>query len=176
MYDATDPTPGGGDTGSVLISPYITPGTTTDVYYNHYSWLRTMEDLFDVCSCYQTATDITLPAGTVCGGLDGLGHLGYAAQVGLTDFGADVFSAPTGNGCSPLSPPTPSPRRRWLSACRPAGSCRWEASSSSAGAEEGCRPFMNDLFAPPTSAVDDRAVEARSSRPSGPPALPCAHC
>ena len=30
-----------------------------------------MEDLFDVSSCYQTSTDITLPAGTVCGGLDG---------------------------------------------------------------------------------------------------------
>jgi len=32
----------------VLISPYITPGTVTTVDYNHYSWLRTMEDLFNV--------------------------------------------------------------------------------------------------------------------------------
>ena len=50
LYDATDPTPGGGDTGSVLISPYITPGTVSTTYYNHYSWLRTMEDLFNVSS------------------------------------------------------------------------------------------------------------------------------
>ena len=48
LFNATDPTPGGGDTGSVLISPYIRPGTVSDVYYNHYSWLRTMEDLFHV--------------------------------------------------------------------------------------------------------------------------------
>ena len=40
LYDATDPTPGGGDTGSVLISPFIRPGTVSNVYYNHYSWLR----------------------------------------------------------------------------------------------------------------------------------------
>ena len=48
LYNATDPTTGGGDTGSVLISPYIDPGTVSDVAYNHYSWLRTMEDLFAV--------------------------------------------------------------------------------------------------------------------------------
>jgi hypothetical protein len=48
LYDATDPTTGGGDTGSVLVSPYIRPGTVSTVYYNHYSWLRTMEDLFNV--------------------------------------------------------------------------------------------------------------------------------
>jgi hypothetical protein len=78
LYDATDATTGGGDTGSVLISPYITPGTVSDVYYNHYSWLRTMEDLFNVAS--------TSP------GLDGNGHLGYAAQPGLAPFGIDVFN------------------------------------------------------------------------------------
>jgi len=105
LYDATDPTPGGGDTGAVLISPYITPGTTTSTYYNHYSWLRTMEDLFDVSSCAGTSTDITLPAGTVCGGLDSQGHLGYAAQTGLEDFGTDVFSAPSGNGFQPIGNP-----------------------------------------------------------------------
>ncbi len=109
LYDALDPTPGGGDTGSVLISPYITPGTTSSTYYNHYSWLRTMEDLFNVSSCHGTATDVTLLAGTVCGGLDGLGHLGYAAQTNLADFGADVFSAPTGNGWQPTAPPNALP-------------------------------------------------------------------
>ena len=55
LFDATDPTPGGGDAGSVLISPYIRPGTVSDVYYNHYSWLRTMEDLFHVTAGHDHA-------------------------------------------------------------------------------------------------------------------------
>lgn len=89
IYDPTDFTPGGGDTGSVLISPYIKPGTSTTVDYNHYSWLRTMEDLFLTGA---TCTDTTLAAGSVCGGLDGAGHIGYAAQPGLASFGPDVFN------------------------------------------------------------------------------------
>jgi len=110
LFDATDPTTGGGDTGSVLISPYIKPGTVSATFYNHYSWLRTMEDLFDVSSCAGTATDVSLtyPAGTsVCGGLDGQGHIGYAAQTGLTPFGTDVFTAPLGNGFMPPIPQNP---------------------------------------------------------------------
>jgi hypothetical protein len=83
LYDADDPTNGGGDTGSVLISPYIRPGTVSNVYYNHYSWLRTMEDLFD--------------AKKGSAGLDGQGHLGYAAQPGLAPFGDDVFTNPAGH-------------------------------------------------------------------------------
>jgi hypothetical protein len=82
LYDATDPTTGGGDTGSVLISPYIRPGTVSTVYYNHYSWLRTMEDLFDVAP--------------YAPGLDGEGHIGYADQPGLAPFGRDVFTNPWG--------------------------------------------------------------------------------
>jgi hypothetical protein len=82
LFDATDATTGGGDTGSVLISPYIKPGTTSSVYYNHYSWLRTMEDLFKV----QSASP----------GLDKKGHIGYAAQPGLATFGRDVFNNPKG--------------------------------------------------------------------------------
>jgi hypothetical protein len=107
LFDATDPTTGGGDTGAVLISPFITPGSVSTTNYNHYSWLRTMEDLFDVSSCSGSSTDVTLPAGTVCGGLDGDGHIGYAAQVGLTPFGADVFTAPSGNGFLPPIPTNP---------------------------------------------------------------------
>ena len=80
LYDARDATTGGGDTGSVLISPYIRPGTTSTVFYNHYSWLRTIEDLFNVSR--------------VSKGLDGEGHIGYAAQPGLAPFGADVFNHP----------------------------------------------------------------------------------
>ncbi len=82
LYDATDETTGGGDTGSVLISPYITPGSVSAVYYNHYSWLRTMEDLFKVRSASP--------------GLDKKGHIGYAAQLGLAPFGKDVFNNPKG--------------------------------------------------------------------------------
>jgi len=82
LYDATDPTAGGGDTGSVLISPYIRPGTVSTRYYNHYSWLRTMEDLFDVAHSSPS--------------LDGGGHIGYAAQPGLAPFGRDVFTDPNG--------------------------------------------------------------------------------
>jgi hypothetical protein len=82
LFTATGETNGGGDTGSVLISSYIKPDTSSGVYYNHYSWLRTMEDLFGVASADP--------------GLDGLGHIGYAAQPGLTPFGPDVFNNPTG--------------------------------------------------------------------------------
>jgi hypothetical protein len=95
LYDPTDFTPGGGDTGTVLISPLIKPGTVSHTYYNHYSTLRTLEDLFltgQTCA-EPSNTDTPLAAGTVCGGLDGHGHIGYAAQPGLTDFGPDVFTA-----------------------------------------------------------------------------------
>ncbi len=95
LWDATHPTTGGGDTGSVLISPFIRPGTTSDVYYNHYSWLRTMEDIFSVSAGHDHTR---LPAGTVSGGLDYRGHLGYAAQPGLRAFGRDVFNHPSGYG------------------------------------------------------------------------------
>jgi hypothetical protein len=107
LFNATDPTPGGGDTGSILISPFIAPGSVSTTSYNHYSWLRTMEDVFDVSSCDGGPTDVTLPTGSVCGGLDGEGHIGYAAQTGLEAFGADVFTAPSGNGFLPPIPNNP---------------------------------------------------------------------
>ncbi|MGA2471215.1 MAG: phosphoesterase [Solirubrobacteraceae bacterium] len=100
LYDATDFTPGGGDTGTVLISPLIKPGTVSNTYYNHYSMLRTLEDLL---LTGQPCTDTALVAGSVCGGLDGQGHIGYAAQAGLSDFGPDVFTAQ-----SYTAPPAPS--------------------------------------------------------------------
>jgi Phosphoesterase family len=86
LYDADDATNGGGDTGSVLISPYIKPGTVSNVFYNHYSWLRTMEDLFAVKKASP--------------GLDGMGHIGYAGQPGLAPFGPDVFNNPSGRHAS----------------------------------------------------------------------------
>jgi hypothetical protein len=63
---------GGGRTGTVLISPYIKAGSVNNTPYNHYSLLRSNEDLF------------------------GLDHLGYAANAGLKPFGDDVFNNPGG--------------------------------------------------------------------------------
>jgi hypothetical protein len=37
---------GGGRTGSVLVSPFIRPGTVSSVGYNHYATLRSVEDYF----------------------------------------------------------------------------------------------------------------------------------
>jgi phosphatidylinositol-3-phosphatase len=65
-------TGGGGDrTGAVMISQFIQPGTVTNRPYNHYSMLRSIEDIF------------------------GLGHLGYAGQDGLVPFGGDIYSSPS---------------------------------------------------------------------------------
>jgi hypothetical protein len=64
--------PGGGRIGAVLLSPFIKPGTVSDVPYNHYSMLRSVEDLF------------------------GLKHLGYAGETGLAPFGADVYTGGRG--------------------------------------------------------------------------------
>ena len=62
--------PGGGRTGAVILSPFTQPGSINNTPYNHYSMLRSVEDIF------------------------GLTHLGYAAQNGLAPFGSDVFNAP----------------------------------------------------------------------------------
>jgi len=69
---------GGGQVGAVLFnSRYIEAGSmNTTGYYNHYSALRSYEDLL----------------GITRGGDDGLGHLGYAAKAGLKPFGKDVFN------------------------------------------------------------------------------------
>jgi phosphatidylinositol-3-phosphatase len=64
---------GGGRTGAVLISPYIKAGSVNNTPYNHYSLLRSAEDLF------------------------GLAHLGYAANTGLKPFEDDVFNNPAGD-------------------------------------------------------------------------------
>ena len=78
LYNATSATNGGGDVGAVLISKFIKPGSTDATFYNHYSWLRTMENMFHVASASP--------------GLDGEGHIGFAAQPGLKAFGSDVFN------------------------------------------------------------------------------------
>ena len=64
---------GGGKTGTLLLSPFIRPGTVSTVPYNHYSTLATIEDLF------------------------GLAKLGQAATTSAT-FGPDIFASPTTAG------------------------------------------------------------------------------
>jgi hypothetical protein len=73
----TDSAPGGGQTGALLLdSKYIEPGSTdAKGSYNHYSALRSYEDLLGLTS----------------GGSDGEGHIGFAAARGLDPFGTDVF-------------------------------------------------------------------------------------
>ncbi len=64
------PTGGGGQVGMLLISPYLAPGTVEkDAYYNHFSFLRSVEELF------------------------GLEPLGYAAEPALAGFEPSLFDA-----------------------------------------------------------------------------------
>ncbi len=113
-YDSNTGTYGGGQTGSVLISPYIRPGTVSNVYYNHYSWLRTMEDLFAVGGA----------GNPVAEGLDGEGHIGYAAQPGLVPFGRDVFTnAPARRGVDVQRCRSRASFLRLQGAGRPRGGC-----------------------------------------------------
>ena len=76
--------PGGGQIGALLLNArYVAPGSTdTTGTYNHYSALRSYEDLL----------------GLTTGGNDGQGHLGFAAQPGLAPFGTDVFSPKASHG------------------------------------------------------------------------------
>jgi hypothetical protein len=93
FFDAFDPTTGGGDAGAILISPYIKPGTVSNTYYNHYSLLRSLEDIFQVASgSGNSAAPGYTGSVNVSTGLDGSGHIGYAAQPGLAPFGSDVFT------------------------------------------------------------------------------------
>src|SRR3954453_2356282 len=64
--------PGGGRVGALVISPFVKAGSTNETPYNHYSLLRSTEEVF------------------------GLPFLGYANQSGLKSFGSDVY-----NGCIP---------------------------------------------------------------------------
>jgi hypothetical protein len=66
--------PGGGRVGAVLLSRFIQPGTASLTPYNHYSLLRSVEDLF------------------------GLDHLGYAAATNLRAFGDDLYTRPVSIG------------------------------------------------------------------------------
>lgn len=69
--------PGGGQVGALLLNrKHVIAGSrNTTGSYNHYSALRSYEDILGIRS----------------GGTDGLGHLGFAAAPGLQPFGTDVF-------------------------------------------------------------------------------------
>ena len=64
--------PGGGRVGAILLSKFIKPGAVGKHAYNHYSQLRSFEDLF------------------------GLKHLGDAQQPQVHSLGADMFTRPPG--------------------------------------------------------------------------------
>jgi hypothetical protein len=92
FFDAYDATMGGGDSGAVVISPFVTPGTVSNSYYNHYSLLRTLEDVFGEQS--NGSNDLTggiTPGSTTETSLNGP-YLGFAGQPGLAPFGTDVFT------------------------------------------------------------------------------------
>jgi hypothetical protein len=61
--------PGGGQVGALLLSPFVKGGNLDQDEYNHFSLLRTVEDLF------------------------GLEHLGYAGGSGVSSFSPSLFTA-----------------------------------------------------------------------------------
>jgi hypothetical protein len=67
--------PGGGRVGTLMIGRCVRKGATDAKPYNHYSLLRSLEDLYGVRR----------------GGSDRKGHLGFAGAHGLRPFGPDVF-------------------------------------------------------------------------------------
>jgi hypothetical protein len=60
--------PGGGQVGALLLSPYVKGGNLNQDEYNHFSLLRTIEDLF------------------------GLSHLGYAGGKEVSSFAPSLFT------------------------------------------------------------------------------------
>jgi hypothetical protein len=69
---ASLPAEGGGQVGALLLSPFVKPHTITQEPYNHYSLLRTIEDLF------------------------GLKHLGYANGAHVASLQPSLFAAKRG--------------------------------------------------------------------------------
>ncbi len=59
---------GGDQVGALLLSPFIKPGSTSDTGYNHYSMLRSLEDIFRLHR-----------------------HIGYAADDPAADYFLDTF-------------------------------------------------------------------------------------
>lgn len=88
------PTGGGGKVGLLLISPFVEAGTLNETsYYNHYSLLLTIEELFD------------------------LEKLGYAKELALLPFDETVFNAGVEEE-STVETPAGRPLSRAISALR----------------------------------------------------------
>jgi hypothetical protein len=68
--------PGGGRIGTLVIGRCVRRGAKDPTPYNHYSLLRSLENLYGIRH----------------GGTDHNGHLGYAAAPGLRPFGTDLFA------------------------------------------------------------------------------------
>lgn len=62
-------TGGGGRVGALLLSPFVEPGTTSETYFNHYSLLVTIEEMF------------------------GLERIGYAVEPAPAGFDESIFNA-----------------------------------------------------------------------------------
>jgi hypothetical protein len=101
---------GGGDVGAVLLSPCIAPGTVSQTPYNHYTMLRSVEDLF------------------------GLSHLGYAGLSGEQSFGSDVFthSCPLAAANAPPSVRIKAPSIASNAATKPRIPVSWSSVGSAA--------------------------------------------
>jgi phosphatidylinositol-3-phosphatase len=92
--------PGGGDVGAVLLSPCIAPGTVSQTPYNHYTMLRSVEDIF------------------------GVAHIAYANLPGETSFGSDIFNHACGG--APVAS-IHAPRLQSTASARATIGLRWSA-------------------------------------------------
>ncbi len=110
LFDATDPTTGGGDTGSVLISPYIKPGTVSTTVLqplqlaaDHGGPVRRVQLRGNV------RRDVYPPdRDSVCGGLDGAGpHRLRRPDRTRRRSGATCSPRRAGNGFLPPLPTNP---------------------------------------------------------------------
>lgn len=78
------PTGGGGRVGLLLLSSFVAPGTVNESgYFNHFSLLRSIEELFE------------------------LTPLGYAAEEALTPFDSSVYNAETSTVSAAIPPALP---------------------------------------------------------------------
>lgn len=79
------PSGGGGRVGLLLLSPFVAPGTVDETgYFNHFSLLRSIEELFE------------------------LEPLGYAAEEALAPFDASVYGSSSSASCRDCASSTPS--------------------------------------------------------------------
>jgi phospholipase C len=70
----TSPTGGGGRVGLLLISPYVKPGSVSEIYYDHFSLLLSIEELFS------------------------LKRLGYTMNPALVSFGRAIYNGQAAAG------------------------------------------------------------------------------